>query len=52
MPAERLASYVKLQDELRALDAKRDVRAQLEEKRRGKTMGRAIKQFYKQRGRD
>jgi ribosome biogenesis GTPase len=49
--ADRLASYVKLQDELRELDARRDVRAQIEEKRRGKVMGKSIKQFYKQRGR-
>jgi ribosome biogenesis GTPase / thiamine phosphate phosphatase len=49
---ERLASYVKLQDELRELDAKRDARAQIEEKRRGKVMGKSLKQLYKQRGRD
>jgi ribosome biogenesis GTPase len=49
--AERLASYHKLQDELRDLEAKRDARAQIEEKRRGKVMGKALKQLYKQRGR-
>jgi ribosome biogenesis GTPase len=52
LPAERLASYVKLQDELRELDAKRDARAQIEEKRRGKVTGKALKQLYKQRGRE
>ena len=52
LPADRLASYVKLQDELRDLDAKRDVRAQIDEKRRGKVMGKALKQLYKQRGRE
>jgi ribosome biogenesis GTPase / thiamine phosphate phosphatase len=49
---ERLASYLKLQDEMRAFDARRDVRAQIEEKRRAKTIGRAIKQLYKDRGRE
>jgi len=52
LPAERLVSYLKLQDELRELDAKRDVRAQIEEKRRGKVGGKALKQLYKQRGRE
>lgn len=51
LPAERLASYIKLQDELRELDAKRDARAQIEEKRRGKIIGKSLKQLYKQRGR-
>lgn len=49
---ERLASYVKLQEELRALDAKRDIRAQIDEKRRTKTVGKALKQLYKDRGRE
>jgi ribosome biogenesis GTPase / thiamine phosphate phosphatase len=52
LPADRLASYVKLQEELRALDSKRDVRAQIEEKRRSKMGGRALKQLYKDRGRE
>jgi ribosome biogenesis GTPase len=52
LSADRLASYVKLQDELRALEAKRDVRSQIEEKRRNKTIGRAMKQLYKDRDRE
>jgi ribosome biogenesis GTPase len=52
LPATRLTSYVKLQDELRELDAKRDVRAQIDEKRRGKISGKSLKQLYKQRGRE
>jgi ribosome biogenesis GTPase len=52
LSAERLASYLKLQNELRELESKRDVRAQIEEKRRGKVIGKALKQFYKQRGRN
>jgi ribosome biogenesis GTPase len=52
LSADRLASYLKLHDELRELDAKRDARAQIEEKRRGKIIGRSLKQMYKQRGRE
>jgi ribosome biogenesis GTPase len=51
LAADRLASYLKLQDELRELDQKRDARAQIEEKRRSKIMGKSLKQMYKQRGR-
>lgn len=52
LAADRLASYIKLQDEMRAFEARRDVRSQIEEKRRSKTMGRALKQLYKDRGRE
>lgn len=48
---DRLSSYIKLQDELQALDAKRDVRAQIEEKRRNRTIHKAQRNFYKHRGR-
>jgi ribosome biogenesis GTPase len=44
---ERVTSYLKLQDELRDLESRRSVRARIEEKRRGKVIGRAIKQIYK-----
>lgn len=47
----RLASYVKLQEEIAAFEARRDARALIDEKRRGKILGKAIKQFQKQRGR-
>ena len=50
LPAERLASYLKLQNEMRNFAARRDVRAQIEERRQGKIIGRAIKQMYKQKG--
>ena len=36
---------------MRAFDARRDVRAQIDEKRRSKVIGRAPKQLYKDRGR-
>jgi ribosome biogenesis GTPase len=44
---ERLASYLKLQDELAFLARRQDERAQLEEKRRGRVMGKAVKQYLK-----
>lgn len=47
----RLASYVKLHEELEALDARKDARALIDEKRRSRVMGKALKQFQKQRGR-
>jgi len=43
----RLDSYLKLQDELSYLARQQDVRAQLEEKRRGKIMGKAARQHIK-----
>ena len=48
---ERLASYVKLHDELAALDARKDARALIDEKRRSRVTGKALKQFQKQRER-
>ncbi|MCA1586084.1 MAG: ribosome small subunit-dependent GTPase A [Acidobacteria bacterium] len=47
----RLASYLKLQDELRDFEARRDARAQIDEKRRNKIVGRSLKQLYKDRDR-
>jgi ribosome biogenesis GTPase len=49
---ERLASFHKLQDEVRALEARRDVRAQIEDKRRWKTINKSLKQMQKDRGRE
>lgn len=51
LPAERLESYLKLQDELAFLARQQDERAQLEEKRRSKVMGKALKARLKQKGR-
>ncbi len=45
--AARLESYLKLQDELGYLARQQDERAQLEEKRRNKIMGKALKQHLK-----
>lgn len=47
LSAARLESYVKLQDELDYLARQQDERAQLEEKRRNKVMGKALKQHLK-----
>ena len=43
----RLESYLRLQDELVVLARQRDERAQLDEKRRSKLAGRAMKKYYK-----
>jgi ribosome biogenesis GTPase len=45
----RLASYLKLQDELDTLGARKDARAMIDEKRRSKVAGKALKAFCKQR---
>lgn len=51
LAASRLASYVKLQEEIEVFEARKDARAIIDEKRRSKIMGKALKQFQKQRGR-
>jgi ribosome biogenesis GTPase len=52
LSAERLASYAKLQSELRAFEARRDVRAQIEQKRRTRSVHKGLKQLYRERGRE
>jgi ribosome biogenesis GTPase len=47
LPAERLAAYLKLQDEIASVERQQDVRAQLEQKRRSKIMGKALRQHLK-----
>ena len=47
LSAARLESYLKLRDELGYLARQQDERAQLEEKRRNKIMGKALKQHLK-----
>jgi len=51
LSAERLASYLALQDELAHLARQQDQKAQIEQKRQGRIMGRAIKQIYRLKGR-
>jgi ribosome biogenesis GTPase len=47
IPADRLASYLQLQDELAYLARQQDERAQIEEKRRGKIGAKALRQHLK-----
>jgi ribosome biogenesis GTPase len=49
LAAERLASYHKLQDEVRHFENRRNVRAQIDEKRKVKTVNQAMKKLYKSR---
>lgn len=51
LPAERLESYRKLQAELQALDARKDVRARLDERRRTKIISRALRRMQGDRER-
>ena len=48
---ERLASYLKLQEERHSLDARKNARAQIEEKRKMKTVSQSLKKLYKSRDR-
>ena len=47
LQASRLASYLNLQGELAFLARQQDVRAEIEDKRRAKVMGKALKQHLK-----
>jgi ribosome biogenesis GTPase len=47
LPPERLESYLKLKDEMAFLARQQDERAQLEEKRRSKVLGKALKAHLK-----
>jgi ribosome biogenesis GTPase len=49
LPELRLASYLKLQDELDTLGARKDARALIDEKRRSKSTSKQLKALYKQR---
>jgi len=51
LPAERLASYLSLQDELAHLARQQDQRAQLEQKRRGRIGAKALRQSLRAKGR-
>ncbi len=51
LPAGRLDSYLKLQDEMRSLDVRKDARAQIDEKRKMKTVSQSLKKLYKSRDR-
>ncbi len=51
LAAERLESYLKLDDEVRSLDVRKDARAQIDEKRKMKTVSQSLKKLYKSRDR-
>ena len=51
LPAERYESFLKLQAERDAFDARHDERALIEEKRRSKIMGKALRTRLKEKGR-
>ena len=52
LTAERLASFHKLEDEVRDLEERKGVRARIDEKRQGRSTNKALKLLYKKRGRD
>src|SRR6185436_6273521 len=52
LAADRLAGFLKLQDEVQNLEDRKNVRAQIEEKRRGKSASQSLKKLYKDRDRD
>jgi ribosome biogenesis GTPase / thiamine phosphate phosphatase len=49
LPPDRLASYLKLQAEIRELGARKDVRARIDERRQWKPIAKSMKRFYKDR---
>lgn len=51
LEAARLVNYHKLQEEMRSLDVRKDARAQIDEKRKMKTISQSIKKLYKSRDR-
>lgn len=48
---DRLEGFLKLQEELQSLDARKNVRAQIDEKRKIKTVSQSLKKLYKSRDR-
>jgi ribosome biogenesis GTPase len=51
LAAGRLENYLKLQAEIQALDTRKNVRAQIDEKRKMKTINQSMKKLYKSRDR-
>ena len=49
LEANRLEGYLKLQEEIKSLEARKDVRAQIDAKKRWKPVANAMKKFYKDR---
>ena len=51
LPADRLEGFIKLQEELHSLETRKNVRAQIDEKRNTKTISQSLKKLYKSRDR-
>jgi ribosome biogenesis GTPase / thiamine phosphate phosphatase len=49
LAAARLEGFLKLQDEWKSLESRKDARAQIDAKRRWKPIARSMKKFYKDR---
>jgi ribosome biogenesis GTPase len=49
LAADRLEGFLKLQDELASLEKRKDVRAQIDERRKVKTISQSLKKLYKDR---
>ena len=49
LAADRLAGFLKLQDELKSFEARKDVRAQIDAKRKIKSVNQSLKKFYRDR---
>ena len=49
LAADRLEGFLKLQDELKSLEARKDVRAQIDAKRKIKSVNQSLKKLYKDR---
>ena len=51
LAADRLEGFLKLQEELTSLEKRKDVRAQIDERRNVKTINQSLKKLYKSRDR-
>ena len=51
LDASRLEGFLKLQEEIKSLEARKDARAQIDAKKRWKPVANAMKKFYKDRDR-
>jgi len=49
LAADRLEGFLKLQDELKSLEARKDVRAQIDAKRKIKSVSQSLKKLYRDR---
>lgn len=51
LPADRLDGFFKLHEEMQSLETRKNVRAQIDEKRKIKTVSQSLKKLYKSRDR-